>query len=110
MECSIRPSGLDPACAFLHADHAYRDSLVYDLIEEHRASIDKKVLEFFEYTELRRGDILMLPSGQINLNKELCRYLIVSCLPDVKKLGLTVQWLVKTLTGKQSNWMQRLDL
>jgi CRISP-associated protein Cas1 len=108
--CSIRAAGLDPACAFLHADNAYRDSLVYDLIEPHRAEIDAKVLNFFDRTTLQRGDVIMLPRGQIMLNKELCRYLIVSCLPDAKKLSATVQWLVKTLTGKQSNWMRRMDL
>jgi CRISPR-associated protein Cas1 len=108
--CAIRAAGLDPACAFLHADHAYRDSLIYDLIEEHRAEIDKKVLEFFERTTLQRGDITMLPMGQIMLNKELSRYMIISCLPDPRKLGDTVMWLVKTLTGKHPNWMTRLDL
>jgi CRISP-associated protein Cas1 len=95
--CSIRAAGLDPACGFLHYDNVYRDSLVYDLIEPHRAEIDAKVLQFFKTTELRRGDIIMLPKGQIMLNKELSRYLIVSCLPDAKKLGDTVSWLVKCL-------------
>jgi CRISPR associated protein Cas1 len=83
--CSIRAAGLDPACGFLHADKENRDSLLYDLIEEHRAEIDKKVLEFFERTTLQRGDITMLPMGQITLNKELSRYMIISCLPDPRK-------------------------
>jgi CRISPR associated protein Cas1 len=108
--CSIRTAGLDPACAFLHADHAYRNSLVYDLIEEHRAEIDRKVLEFFERTTLQSGDITMLPMGQITLNKELSRYMIVSCLPDPRKLGDTVTWLIKTLAGKHPNWLSKLDL
>jgi len=95
--CAIRAAGLDPACGFLHYDKVYRDSLVYDLIEPHRAEIDAKVLNFFNRTTLQRGDIIMLPKGQLMLNKELARYLIVSCLPDAKKLGNTVSWLVKTL-------------
>src|SRR5260370_13619831 len=96
--CSIRAAGLDPACGFLHYDNAYRDSLVFDLIEPHRSEIDSKVLGFFNRTTLQRGDIIMLPRGQIILNKELGRYLIVSCLPDAKKLTGTVSWLVKCLT------------
>jgi CRISP-associated protein Cas1 len=96
--CSIRAAGLDPACGFLHYDNEYRDSLVFDLIEPHRAEIDGKVIQFFQRTELRRGDIIMLPQGQIMLNKELARYSIVSCLPDMKKLGDTVSWLVKCLS------------
>jgi CRISPR-associated protein Cas1 len=95
--CSIYTAGLDPSCGFLHADVVNRNSLVYDLIEPHRSEIDAKVLGFFNRTMLRAGDVTLLPQGQITLNKELCRYLIVSCLPDAKKLGTTVAWLVKTL-------------
>src|SRR5262249_50755439 len=99
MLCSIRVSGLDPACGFLHFDDAYRNSLVFDLIEPHRAEIDARVMRFLNKTTLRRGDVTMLPKGQIVLNRELLRYLIVSCLPDAKKLGATVTWLVRILSS-----------
>jgi len=95
--CSILAAGLDPSCGFLHADVVNRNSLVYDLIEPHRSEVDAKVLGFFNRTMLRAGDVILLPQGQIMLNKELSRYLIVSCLPDAKKLGNTVSWLVKCL-------------
>ncbi len=71
--------------------------MAYDLIEPHRSEIDAQVLGFFNRTMLRAGDVVLLPQGQITLNKELCRYLIVSCLPDPKRLGDTVSWLVKCL-------------
>lgn len=93
----IYAAGLDPACGFLHFDKDGRLSLVYDLIEPHRAEIDWKVYKFFTRTELRAGDVMLLPKGHIMLNMELLRYLIVSCLPDGKKLAATVTWLVDTL-------------
>ena len=97
--CSIRASGLDPACGFLHSDKLHRDSLIYDLIEPHRAEIDNKVLDFFMQTTLRLGDVILLPSGQIMLNKELCRYLILSCLPDGKRLRDRVAWIIEQLVN-----------
>jgi CRISPR-associated protein Cas1 len=99
LSCAVQSAGLDPSCGFLHADKEHRPSLIFDLIEPHRAVIDAKVLEFFRQTTMRIGDVTLMPSGQVVLNKELCRFLIVKCLPDGRRLGDTVQWLVSTLTG-----------
>jgi hypothetical protein len=44
MRLEINIVGLDAACSFLHADRLYRDSLVYDLMETHRAQVDDLVL------------------------------------------------------------------
>jgi CRISPR-associated protein Cas1 len=98
--CSIHAAGLDPSCGFLHSDKEHRNSLVYDLIEPHRAEIDAQALSFFDRTVLRAGDVTLLPQGQITLNKEFGRYMILSCIPDAKRYGDTVSWLVSVLTGK----------
>ena len=95
---AIHSVGLDPACGFLHYDLKGRQSLVYDLIEPHRAEIDRLVLDFFARTKLRAGDVSLLPEGHIMLNMELLRYLIVSCMPDGKSFANTVTWLVEVLT------------
>lgn len=97
---AIYSVGLDPACGFLHFDLKGRQSLVFDLIEPHRAEIDAKVLDFFARTKLRAGDVTLLPDGHIVLNRELCRYLIVTCLPDGSRFADTVTWLVNTLTRR----------
>lgn len=99
--CSIYASGLDPYCGFLHDDKEGRPSLVFDLIEPHRAGIDSAVFAFFNRTELRRGDITQFPSGQIAFNSEFCRYLIASCLPDRGRFDETVSWLKGCLTGSK---------
>lgn len=97
--CAVQVAGLDPSCGFLHADKEHRPSLIFDLIEPHRAVIDAQVLDFFRSVTMRVGDVTLMPSGQVVLNKELCRFLIVKCLPDGSGLSTTVQWLVNTLTG-----------
>lgn len=97
--CAVQAAGLDPSCGFLHVDKEHRSSLIYDLIEPHRAVIDAQVLDFFCSVTMRVGDVTLMPSGQVLLNSELCRFLIVKCLPDGIGLNNTVQWLVNTLTG-----------
>lgn len=97
---AIHPAGLDPACGFLHYDKEDRLSLVYDLIEPHRAEIDRLVWNFFARTKLHIGDVNLLPEGHIMLNPGLLRYLIVSCMPDGKRFADTVTWLVDTLSSR----------
>lgn len=97
--CAVQVAGLDPSCGFLHADKEHRPSLIFDLIEPHRAVIDAQVLDFFRSVTMRVGDVTLMPSGQVVLNKELCRFLIVKCFPDGSGLSNTVQWLIDTLTG-----------
>ena len=97
---SIHKSGLDPACAFLHADKPNRDSLIYDLIEPHRAEVDDVALSFFHDATMRSGDVLLFPSGQISFNPEFTRYMLTACPCDFG-FDKTVSWLKECLTSVQ---------
>lgn len=90
--CYIHASGLDAACGFLHVDKNGRESLLYDLIEPHRAYVDDMVLSWFNRNVLKRGDVTVFPSGEIALNPELARYLVVSAGIDPRKLKDSVTW------------------
>ena len=94
----ILAAGLDPSCGVLHADNNYRDSLLWDLIEPHRAEVDAKVLDFFSKISLRKGDVAMLPTGEISINPELSRHIVASVGIDNSKLRDTVRWFKERLT------------
>lgn len=89
--------GLDPACGVYHNDKIGRDSLLWDLIEPHRATVDDTVLKFFHTTTFRKGDVRVYPSGQIELNTELARYLVSSYKVESRQLQSTVQWFKSQL-------------
>lgn len=93
----IHAAGLDPACGVYHNDKVGRDSLLWDLIEPHRAVVDDTVLKFFHNTTFKKGDVRVYPSGQIELNTELARCMVSSCKVDNRQLQSTVQWFKSQL-------------
>lgn len=59
--------GLDTACGFLHVDSKRRASLVWDLIEPLRASMDSAVLTFISKKKLLKGDFIVEENGTVKL-------------------------------------------
>ncbi len=93
----ILAAGLDPACGVLHSDTKGRDSLLWDLIEPHRAEVDAGVLDFFSKISLRKGDMVMTSSGEVAVNPELSRHMVASINIDRGQFKDTVKWFREQL-------------
>jgi CRISP-associated protein Cas1 len=77
--------GLDISVGILHADKQGRDSLIYDLMEIERGTVDAMVLRFIKNIEFRKGDFTQVISGEVRLHPELARAVVACCSisPDV---------------------------
>jgi CRISPR associated protein Cas1 len=80
---------MDPGLGLLHADVKGRDSMVLDLIEPLRPSVDAAVLGFLERRPLRNADLIEDHRGVVRLRApltwELCS-LVVALREDVGRL------------------------
>jgi CRISPR-associated endonuclease Cas1 len=97
LEASCRQAlalnGFDTACGFLHADLKGRDSLVYDLMELERGTIDGFVLNFLLNRVLHYGDITRVNDGSIKLHPELAKLVVASCKLDQGIINSNAVWL-----------------
>ncbi len=94
-ECrqALTSLGLDVACGFLHLDKSNRDSLVYDLMECERGTIDGLVLDFFARTTLQHGDCVVTSDGQCRLHPQLARAVVAACRVPHERLDAHARWL-----------------
>lgn len=76
---ALAAEGFDVACGVLHADKAYRDSLVYDLMELYRPAVDSRVLTLLEHTTFTYGDLVLTSAGQCRLHPQLARAVVAAC-------------------------------
>lgn len=79
-------TGFDVACGFLHADHRYRDSLVYDLMELFRPAVDALVLTLLERTTFTYGDFTRSSDGQCRLHPQLARTVVAACRVEQERV------------------------
>jgi CRISPR-associated endonuclease Cas1 len=63
--------GLDPSLGFLHSDTAYRDSLVFDLMEPVRPMVDGFVFDWISREVLKRDWFFEESNGNCRLMAEL---------------------------------------
>jgi len=89
--------GLDPAGGYLHSDKLYRDSLVYDLMEAHRATVDHLVLNFIQKNTLQPCDFILMADGHVRLAPQLARLVVASCQVPQHEVEETVRTLVNML-------------
>lgn len=94
---SIKSYGLDPSCAFLHADRSGRESLVYDLMEPHRATVDHLMLKLFKSLQFERGMVVPMKTGECKMNPQLVRFVVASCRVPQNEIDATTEWLVNVL-------------
>jgi CRISPR-associated endonuclease Cas1 len=85
--------GFDVACGFLHLDKPGRDSLVYDLMECERGTVDGLVLDFLARTTLHFGDVTRAADGSCRLHSQLARAVVASCRVGQDSLDLHARWL-----------------
>jgi CRISPR-associated endonuclease Cas1 len=89
--------GFDVACGFLHADRVGRDSLVYDLMECERGTVDGLVLDFLRQTTLHSGDITSVSDGSCRLHPQLARAVVAACRVAQDQVDAHARWLRDTL-------------
>jgi CRISPR-associated endonuclease Cas1 len=85
--------GFDVACGFLHLDKAGRDSLVYDLMECERGTVDGLVLDFLTRTTLHWGDVMPITDGSCRLHPQLARAVVASCRVPQDRVDEHARWL-----------------
>jgi CRISPR/Cas system-associated endonuclease Cas1 len=73
---ALAAQGFDVACGFLHVDTGGRDSLVYDLMECARGSVDGLVLDFLSETLLHAGDFVQTADGRCLYHPQLARVVV----------------------------------
>jgi len=96
---SLISQGFDTACGFLHTDQLHRDSLVFDLMECHRAQVDRMVLEMFSTHTLSKGEFMATTDGSVKFNPQFARYIAATCRIDQTDIDTSVLWLKSLLLG-----------
>jgi CRISPR-associated protein Cas1 len=94
---ALSARGFDLACGFLHADKAGRDSLVYDVMECERGTVDGLVLDVLRETTFRKGDFVTVSNGSCRLHSQLARAVVVRCRVPQERLDAHVRWLADAL-------------
>jgi CRISPR-associated protein Cas1 len=90
-------AGFDLACGFLHVDQAGRDSLVYDLMECERGTVDGLVLDFLMSTTFHAGDFTPVSDGSCRLHPQLARAVVASCRAPQERIEEHARWLASML-------------
>jgi CRISPR-associated endonuclease Cas1 len=85
--------GFDVVCGFLHLDKLGRDSLVYDLMECERGTVDGLVFDFLARTTLHYGDVTPVSDGSCRLHPQLARAVVAGCRVAQGRLEEHARWL-----------------
>jgi CRISPR-associated endonuclease Cas1 len=99
---ALESEGFDVACGFLHVDKDGRDSLVYDLMECARGTIDGLVLDFLTRTVLHAGDFVQTLEGKCRLHPQLARAVVATCRVAQVRLDEHARWLREVLLSPTS--------
>lgn len=96
---SLVSQGFDTTCGFLHADQLHRDSLVFDIMECHRARVDQVILHMFASHTLSKGEFMSTTDGSVQFNPQFSRYIAASCRIPQEEVEDSVLWLKALLLG-----------
>jgi len=100
---ALTSEGFDLACGFLHADTDRRDSLVYDLMECERGTVDGLVLDFLQTTTFHKGNFTPVADGSCRLHPQLARAVVASCRVTQTRLDGHAHWLHGALLPEPSS-------
>ena len=81
------------ACGFLHADKIGWDSLIYDLMECERGTVDGLVLDFLSRHALHYGDITRVHDGSCRLHPEMAKAVVAACNVAQEMIDADAAWL-----------------
>jgi CRISPR-associated endonuclease Cas1 len=96
---AITALGLDPGFGLLHVDHATRDSLVYDLMEPIRPSIDRYVLDWIMRSPVRRSWFFEERDGCCRLMSDLTARLSETAEAWGREVAPIVEWFAQTIAS-----------
>jgi CRISPR-associated protein Cas1 len=82
---AVHVHGLDPDMGLLHVDSRARESLVYDLMDPIRSSVDVLCLEFARRAGLRPHMFHELRQGVVRLDPDIARDLAVWLTPRLQR-------------------------
>jgi CRISPR-associated endonuclease Cas1 len=94
---ALSSQGFDVACGFLHYDLKGRDSLVYDVMEPMRGTVDGRVLRFLASHILHYGDITHVQDGSCRLHPQFARTVVAACKLPQETIQQQVTWLREAL-------------
>src|SRR5260221_13847161 len=94
---ALGSAGFDPACGVLHADKPNRESLVFDLMELERASVDNLVVRFMTSPTVHAADFAKATDGSVKLHPQLARTLVAACRVEQRRLDEHARWLRRVL-------------
>lgn len=100
---AIAALGLDPGFGLLHVDHATRDSLVYDLMEPARPTIDRYVLDWITRTPLKRNWFFEDRDGCCRLMADLTVQLSYTASTWAREVAPIVERYAQTLSSIASD-------
>jgi CRISPR-associated protein Cas1 len=98
---ALNAVGFDCTCGFLHADQQYKDTLVFDLQEVHRAAVEDKVLKFLASTTFSKGDLMSRPSGEVRFNPQLSRYIAATCRLPQSDVDTSAKWMKEAVMSSR---------
>ena len=75
----------------------HRDSLVYDLIECERGTVEGLVLDFLAGIKLTAGDLVRVSDGSCRLQPQLARSVVASCRAPQEYIEEHAKWLAAML-------------
>src|SRR5258708_8472176 len=90
---ALEAEGFDVACGFLHTDKAGRDSLVYDLMECERGTVDGLAHDFLAATTLHFSDCILTTDGACRLHPQLARAVVAACPAGQRRIDPHARWL-----------------
>jgi CRISPR-associated endonuclease Cas1 len=94
---ALEAQGFDVACGFLHVDKDGRDSLVYDLMECARGTVDGLALDFLMSTTFHAGDFTPVSNGSCRLHPQRARAVVASCRAPQERIEEHARWLASML-------------
>jgi CRISPR-associated endonuclease Cas1 len=97
---ALARQGFDLACGFLHADVERRDSLVYDVMECERGTVDGLVLDFLAQTAFHAGDFTRVSDGSCRLHLQLARVVVAACRVPQAVIDAHAKWLRELLISE----------
>jgi CRISPR-associated protein Cas1 len=95
--------GFDLSAAFLHADSDGPDSLVFDLVELDRPTVDGLVIDVLTKWILHYGDFTRVRDGSVKLHPQLARAVVAACRVEQRVLDRHAAWLAQLVVEGASD-------
>jgi CRISPR-associated protein Cas1 len=96
---ALAANGLCLSIGYLHSDKKGRNSLVWDVIEPLRPSIDAKVFAFVQAHEFARSDFLQSGYNVHRLSRDVTQLLLHKASLPAREIDEAAAWMVRAIVG-----------